>query len=908
MNSRTRMTLGRFLITVLLLNSLAGFSPALLSVRAQDKNRVIVINAEQPNVWTLEQAHYLLAQMHRRNLDLKAKTLEELDPNEINGLRFDVMRMLIEFGATFNQADLASNRLLTRDQNFNAGRRQELIVERDRLRRESLTLTGEIEELQTAKADTNDEAEKKRLDAKIDAKTTRRAKVDKEVELINDELGTLSAPSGQLRATEGGAQFDPNRLPASIFDDAFRAAAAKQIDRFSDAPKLNASLRLDNFLQMQYEIIAKQLTLLRDEVGPGERLLFLELPQTVNVAHHESNDKWAQSWWKIAGYTRRTAQWASPIAMPTQTPKARDNQPSITTEDEMNSILSGKPIIKEAETEPDQQMMKTQKKGSFVEYKSEFINLDGEKGTVSSAALGSYMKGNMKLENRMVRTIDLIPRQSSLNVNDMNLRVKSGAFNFVLSTLFGFGSRLNIQRQREQFSQFVQQELYSSAFGKGAREFGWTFTPMPGTNRLQSGVRTTYAVVVVPEEATSIVLESNGCYFPRSAYQPNDFADTKHAKRWGDSRTSRGCGVESKVFVVPVPNGGADGSNDFWVRGIAYQPVPKGKRAVVLISGSNFSSQIGVLVNGVPLAHSIGLAQPLILDDSRAGTTALRDLSGEKVRGRIERIDSNKIIFSFEIDDFVGIPAITLVAPGKAIDINWLDNVTINGAPRATLSEAPFNACGNIPTPNCLPLCTGKPDANCLAIADWIFGKRPQTQNFRIDTVEMFSVGKGLMRGLIHGAGFKPESTSAGAQPTPMKRLYVNGSSRRFTPVSPELIEVEEFPVPAEAKIQVTLVYGDDTVQSQPIRNPAHIQIDRVTVVSYEPATEKKAGVLVVRIEGTGFTSKLLGSPAKVRLDVTSSTEAFVTIPNPNETEVITLLNPETNVMVSTVVARKPPK
>jgi hypothetical protein len=34
-----------------------------------------------------EQAHYLLAQMRRRNLDLRANTLEDLDPNEIAGLR-----------------------------------------------------------------------------------------------------------------------------------------------------------------------------------------------------------------------------------------------------------------------------------------------------------------------------------------------------------------------------------------------------------------------------------------------------------------------------------------------------------------------------------------------------------------------------------------------------------------------------------------------------------------------------------------------------------------------------------------------------------------------------------------------------------------------------------------------------
>lgn len=62
----------------------------------------------------------LLAQMHRRNLDLKAKSLEELDPNEIAGLRFEVMRILVEFGAIFNQADLESNRLLSANHTFNA--------------------------------------------------------------------------------------------------------------------------------------------------------------------------------------------------------------------------------------------------------------------------------------------------------------------------------------------------------------------------------------------------------------------------------------------------------------------------------------------------------------------------------------------------------------------------------------------------------------------------------------------------------------------------------------------------------------------------------------------------------------------------------------------------------------------
>src|ERR1041384_7095351 len=108
----------------------------LSSVRAAAQTtprRVIVVNAEQPNLWTLEQAHYLLAQMHRRNLDLKATGPGALDPNEINGLNFEVMRTLLEFGAAFNGADRFNNSLLTRDRSFDAERAISLQRRRDQL-------------------------------------------------------------------------------------------------------------------------------------------------------------------------------------------------------------------------------------------------------------------------------------------------------------------------------------------------------------------------------------------------------------------------------------------------------------------------------------------------------------------------------------------------------------------------------------------------------------------------------------------------------------------------------------------------------------------------------------------------------------------------------------------------------
>jgi subtilisin-like proprotein convertase family protein len=1030
-----------------------------LCLPVQAQQRIIVINADQPNIWTLEQAHYLLAQMHRRNLDLRAKSLDDLDPNEINGLRFDVMRMLVEFGATFNQADLATNRMFTQNQEFNSQRRQELTAEADELRKQSLALTGEIDELETKKADAESEEEKGRLDAKIASKKNRQAKVDKELENVNGELKTLNVAGGELKATTGAAEFDASKLPKSVFDKAFEAAASSQIERFNEAPQLNASLRLDNFLQMQYEIIAKQLTLLRDELGPGERLLFLEMPQTINVAHHEADKKWAQSWWKIAGYTRRE-RYAEhvEVATPKRSDGRKENEAPIKTFEDVNSVLRGDPIgvgaIEPRPCNPTPSVTKTDTnaiqivdgptsaephplsatvnmpgtitnvtvqirglrherpedldmllvgpqgqnaliwsdvgdgtpaddvtitldQGAAValpnaaplisgtyqpanygaapdqfpkgtppvlggsslsvfngtnpngtwklyliddygnvtgsisqgwtlnittavdctpptppahyedQYRDRFIELP-DTANVVDGNLRTYLDDSRAdVTNRAVRTVELIPRQSSLNVNDMNLQVRAGALNFVLSTLIGFGSQLKVQRQREQFAQFVQQELYSSAFGKGSREFGWTFTPMPGMDRLQSGVRTTYAVVVVPDDATSLVLEANGCYFPRSEYQPLNFADTKTATWNVDNRTSRNCGGQrSKAFIVPIPTARIEGTNDFWVNRIDYQPVGKGKQIVVLITGENFSSQIGVLINGVPLRHSIGLAQPLIRDDSRAGRLTEDDFKNSEITGHIERVDPNKIVFSFKMpDDYEGTPTITLVAPGKAIDLNWLTNIHINEIDGfATLSDRSKNVCKNGNT------------LNCITVAESMFAGDP-VRPFRIDKVEAFRNLRRNMNVLINGAGFKT-----------VQKVFINGFDRTTdaTVVSPTLISAPNIPAPFDDNIQVTLVADDKTLNASAVVNPLQLVIDKVTVISYEEASKGKAGVLVVRIEGRGFTPGLQLAPRKIRLSVTSTTEAFLTIPNPRQTEVVTLRDPVTNVSVSTVIGRKP--
>ena len=277
---------------------------------AQDKRRKpIVVSFGQPNIWSLEQAHYLLARMHMTNLDLQAKTLsqDELNPNATHGARIQILRQLLEVNAQYDQGIGFQNNRIVEQSRFNDTRRRELITNRDGMRSDSLQLTREINQLENERSQitdaTSDRA--KYLDAAIKQKKADQAAVDKEVTFHDAELQKLGAePTGTPTSpTATGSPFDKTKLPTSILDKLTEDEIKKLADPGRD-PKLNATTMLDNTVQLQYEIIAKQLTLLRDEVGPGERLVFLELPQSIYSTPGQGDEKMAQTWWHVNGYTR----------------------------------------------------------------------------------------------------------------------------------------------------------------------------------------------------------------------------------------------------------------------------------------------------------------------------------------------------------------------------------------------------------------------------------------------------------------------------------------------------------------------------------------------------------------------------------------------------------------------------
>src|ERR1051325_1622461 len=180
---------------------LTGLLPPAAFAKKKKDRKPVVVSFGQPNIWSLEQAHYLLARMHMTNLDLQAKALTdtELDPNAVNGTRIQILKQLFGVNAEFDQGVGFQNQRLVETARFNDTRRRELITSRDNMRTESLQLTRDISKLTSERSLIKDaESDRaKELDAEIKQKTTERDALDHEVTVDNDEIGKLGAePSG----------------------------------------------------------------------------------------------------------------------------------------------------------------------------------------------------------------------------------------------------------------------------------------------------------------------------------------------------------------------------------------------------------------------------------------------------------------------------------------------------------------------------------------------------------------------------------------------------------------------------------------------------------------------------------------------------------------------------------------
>ncbi|HEY0658621.1 MAG TPA: hypothetical protein VGD05_09105, partial [Pyrinomonadaceae bacterium] len=846
----------------------------------------IQITFGQPNIWSLEQAHYLLSQMRERSLGINAKALNNLDPNTAEGTRINLLRQLFELSGEYRQSP------------------------------------------------------------------------------------SLPDPQSSPSPTPAPMQTPvPFPSPAAAANSPFANTVTAELLKnsefikklFSDS-KLNATTQLDNHIQLQYEIIAKQLTLLRDEVGPDERLVFLELPQSIYASANDTEGKVAQTYWEVSGYEREEEEKikyrADKIgAITANIVKVKnsfglDSLTAETCKEFRKQQLEDqeKPASKDSETDEQKETKrKSDEICSLYEGLSEITDNENDRiirevnseiqrlkqnGTVpndeivekSTQRILSKRLSNLTPKNTLTvnnqdipdtstaiiprslstRAVDIIPRQSSLNITDIQETVKSFSLAGAFSWLFGLGLRSGYQRQRDTFEQYLHQDIYASGFGKGDRTFGWTFGPIPGTKRIAPGIRTTYAVVVVPRKAESLILKARGCYFPRKNYQPqNVMSENDDLQSWR-KENKRNC-FKTEQFTIPIPNSGD--SRGFWLTAVDYTPsTVKNQKIVISINGENFTSQVGILVNGVPLQQAVELTRKLT-DDSLS-----REYCDSNICGRYEVIDSNEITAVFKMpEDYTGKPEITVIGPGRAVPLNSLKiAIRVNGDK--------MNKCKD----------SDKKPIPCMlksAEVPPMFGTVPEGPNAKL------TLGK--LKFFPENPASKPTSgLLTGTKFSNLDKIYING-----TEVTNEYLKATEnllrFPVNLAAtftdSVTVTLKRcvdkegkvkdfascntvepGKDKYESETsvfAVPSAQFTVMSVVGLSFDDIRDE----MFIRIEGIGLDNTELGSvngaapTTGSKVIAVSSRELLIKINKPESVVKITLKNPKGN-EVNSVIVRPPVK
>ncbi len=647
-----------------------------MQVQAGDGPR-IVIEIGQPGVWSLGQAHYLLEKMHRRNRKLASKfpSEDDLDPNRISATRIDALRSSLGIEGQFDQAMGTQNSIALRHLRENDSRREtargdsqqkqaELaqtnndlaeINEKIAVMEEENRQSQEERERQTPPAPPSAEENQRKKDlALLRVRKTRKEEQRDELKSDITALNTTAdkepaAPNLQEPALTTGAGSLPNPKAFNDFLDKALKEAGK--------PDLSASMKLNNFIQGQYEIIANQLTLLRDEVGPEDRVIFFELPASIYTVDKKSDDYVAQVEWEVSQFCDKEPP--APIQeaviraeLENQGKTGNDADDVLLRINNVREVVARRRATARAAVEAtpvdtlfNQEMERAERRfGSPVSYP---ITLEMIK-RYRTTPTGKCSDGTTE----KVRAIDIIPRQSALNVNEYHATVKETSILAAIKLLVGFAGKVSYQRQRELYEQFVQQQIFASGYGKGGSKFGWTYGPQPGTKRIMTGEKTTFAVLVVPRNTLAVELKARWRFYKRNVSPRDDDNDVKKA-------------TADQTFLLSVPG---KRTQEFWVDGISYTPVKKGKRVTAVIEGNFFSPQLGILVNGVPL-------EPVVSISRVASATEEADVqSVDGVTGEYEITSSRQIILSFTMGDgYVGIPNITVTSPEKTTAINFFD-------------------------------------------------------------------------------------------------------------------------------------------------------------------------------------------------------------------------------------------
>ncbi len=593
----------------------------------------VQVQVGQPSIWSLGQAHYLLQQLRRDNKGLKLNILNpgDLDPNKPNSLKIQILKTLLDLQVSYSQGAGVLNNQVLRNREVSNSRSVQANMELKQKQKDLDAVNLEIPRLQeevavlearrngrdpNAPRNPSEDEELARLKARLASKKEEQVR-------LKDEVAELKRDSAANPSDFRDPQFDSSKGDSLPDPEALKKILDKVLNDPSYKPSVAASVALDNFVSMEYEILSKQLTMLRDEAGPNERIIFLELPASIYTADGRADNLVAQVEWEIDG---------APFEVET------NGQPK-----------KGQTNNRSQQDQASNQYREMQENSQVQEEKSKVFRIIQFQRFPSVSPLKDKPEQpeDSKFKKCGIRAVELIPKQSALNINEFNGVSKKGIFSASLLFLFGIGLKTNYQRQRESYDQFLQQDIFASAYGKGLNKFGWIFGPQPGKKRITPGQKTMYAVLAVPRELTHLRVKSNAFAFNKKDTHKDDDA-SKKAKTNAD-----------ESFIISIPS---EATSLPEIDRISYSPTKGGDPVVVSIKGHNFSPQIGLLINGIALNNPLSIASNLF-------SSAPEEKDSKGIKGNFEILNSEEIILNFKMPiDFKGNPEITVVSPEGSIE------------------------------------------------------------------------------------------------------------------------------------------------------------------------------------------------------------------------------------------------
>src|ERR1700722_11045262 len=266
------------------LNSDFRRGEVLLSVRNPEADRWGDITVAQPKIWQFERVSALLDGLLRDVEGVSLGDLTQLDPSQQNGAALRFVQSALEVGVQYDQAAavnasnalssynaLQSSQIQQLDQYNNY--MQTLTSERDRLAAQYSAASNEVNALQAlAAAGTINDAQTKQLADAVSRQSTTQASLASVNSLISGAgaAPTLSPPPTVTgTSVQGPASGSSMASSLSGFSDVLKSLPQGVQNNLSSAlqsPSYPATKRLDNFITLLYERLAREISVLQDDL------------------------------------------------------------------------------------------------------------------------------------------------------------------------------------------------------------------------------------------------------------------------------------------------------------------------------------------------------------------------------------------------------------------------------------------------------------------------------------------------------------------------------------------------------------------------------------------------------------------------------------------------------------------